>query len=181
MIAVIIVVVVGSLNDWQKERQFKVLNSKKEDRGVKVIRDGNETIVNVKVSHISCFFADVILKAPVKDVLVGDICLLELGEIVPVDGVFLRGHNVRCDESGATGESDAVRKASYEDCMEESRALIAADDGRHLKKDCFLISGSKVLEGVGAYVVIAVGEKSFNGRIMMGASGRYPPFRYFLI
>ena len=31
-----------------------------------------------------------------------------------------------------------------------------------------MISGSKVLEGVGKYVVIAVGQKSFNGRIMMG-------------
>lgn len=50
LIAVIIVVLVGSLNDWQKERQFRVLNSKKEDRTVKVIRDGNETVINVKVT-----------------------------------------------------------------------------------------------------------------------------------
>jgi len=35
--------------------------------------------------------------------------------------------------------------------------------------DCFVVSGSKVLEGVGSYVVIAVGTKSFNSRIMMGA------------
>ena len=35
--------------------------------------------------------------------------------------------------------------------------------------DCFAVSGSKVLEGVGSYVVVAVGTKSFNGRIMMGA------------
>ncbi len=34
--------------------------------------------------------------------------------------------------------------------------------------DCFIVSGSKVLEGVGKYVVVAVGTKSFNGRIMMG-------------
>lgn len=40
---------VGSLNDWQKERQFKVLNDKKEERGVKVIRDGIEKVVDVKV------------------------------------------------------------------------------------------------------------------------------------
>jgi len=35
--------------------------------------------------------------------------------------------------------------------------------------DCFILSGSKVLEGIGKYVVVAVGTKSFNGRIMMGA------------
>jgi Ca2+-transporting ATPase len=43
-------VIVGSLNDWQKERQFQTLNEKKEERGVKVIRDGVEKVVDVKVS-----------------------------------------------------------------------------------------------------------------------------------
>ncbi|KZV59592.1 calcium-translocating P-type ATPase [Peniophora sp. CONT] len=37
--------------------------------------------------------------------------------------------------------------------------------------DCFVVSGSRVLEGVGRYVVIAVGTKSFNGRIMMALRG----------
>ena len=39
----------GSINDWQKERQFKALNEKKEERGVKVIRNGVEHIIDVKV------------------------------------------------------------------------------------------------------------------------------------
>jgi Ca2+-transporting ATPase len=34
--------------------------------------------------------------------------------------------------------------------------------------DCFILSGSKVLEGVGKYVVVAVGIESFNGRILRG-------------
>lgn len=89
--------------------------------------------------------------------------MLEPGEVIPCDGVFLRGHNVRCDESGATGESDAIKKASYAECMnDKSRGELSS------KKDCFVLSGSKVIEGVGEYVVIAVGSKSFNGRIMMG-------------
>lgn len=49
MVAVFIVVVVGSLNDWQKERQFKTLNEKKEDRTVKVLRQGVERVINIKV------------------------------------------------------------------------------------------------------------------------------------
>lgn len=145
--AIIIVVMVGSVNDWQKERQFKKLNEKREDRTVKVIRGGKEMQINV------------------KDTVVGDIYLLEPGEIAPVDGVFLRGHNVRCDESGATGESDAIKKFPYADCIAERDALKA---GQKAKKDCFLVSGAKVLEGVGDYVVISVGTNSFNGRIMMG-------------
>ena len=53
MVAVLIVVIVGSLNDWQKERQFKQLNDKKEDRTVKIIRDGKEHVINVKVSFLN--------------------------------------------------------------------------------------------------------------------------------
>lgn len=136
---------VGSLNDWQKERQFQVLNEKKEERGVKVIRAGVERVIDI------------------REVVVGDVALVEPGEIVPCDGVFLSGHNVRCDESGATGESDAIRKLSYEECV---RAQDKGDAPAHT--DCFMVSGSKVLEGYGSYVVIAVGTKSFNGRIMMG-------------
>ncbi|KAG8927415.1 hypothetical protein FRC00_002114 [Tulasnella sp. 408] len=48
LIAVLIVVLVGSLNDWQKERQFRALNDQKEDRTVKVIRNGQETVINIK-------------------------------------------------------------------------------------------------------------------------------------
>jgi Ca2+-transporting ATPase len=114
--------------------------------------------------------------------MVGDIALLEPGEIVPCDGIFLSGHNVKCDESGATGESDAIKKLSYNDCLAlrdsrrvsevgsaiggDSRNKITQGDSSHT--DCFIVSGSKVLEGVGLYVVVAVGQKSFNGRIMMG-------------
>jgi hypothetical protein len=116
-------------------------------------------------------------------VVVGDIALLEPGEIVPCDGVFLSGHNVRCDESGATGESDAIKKVSYDECVALRRMLGeegAAGRGLGIPNgyaDCFIISGSKVLEGVGSYVVVAVGQKSFNGRILMGQS--HPP-RLFL-
>ncbi|KAG8829631.1 hypothetical protein FRC17_006267 [Serendipita sp. 399] len=144
IIAVLIVVMVGSLNDWQKERQFRALNEKKDDRTVKVIRFGKEAQVNI------------------REILVGDIALMEPGEIIPCDGIFVSGHNVKCDESGATGESDAIKKFSFEDSWAEHQAK----DGK-TKKDCFILSGAKVLEGAGSYVVIAVGERSFNGRILM--------------
>lgn len=114
--------------------------------------------------------------------MVGDIALLEPGEVIPCDGIFLSGHNVKCDESAATGEADAIKKAPYSVCLALKNAQNGAlprDDGTvggQLKQtlsgsshmDCFVISGSKVLEGVGRYVVVAVGTKSFNGRIMMG-------------
>jgi len=154
LLAVSIVVIVGSLNDWQKERQFRVLNDKKDERGVKVIRDGVEKVIDI------------------KEVLVGDIALIEPGEIIPCDGVFLSGHNVKCDESGATGESDAIKKAPFADVLAlYKNARSEGKDPHMIHTDCFMISGSKVLEGVGKYVVVAVGTKSFNGRIMMALRG----------
>jgi Ca2+-transporting ATPase len=163
--AILIVITVGSLNDWQKEKQFKSLNAKKEDRLVKVIRDGREQQIDI------------------SQVVVGDVALLEPGEIIPCDGIFLSGHNVRCDESGATGESDAIKKLSYPQCLalRDKRLMELDADGSsgdgeipsNLEllghADCFVVSGSKVLEGVGSYVITSVGTKSSHGRIMMGS------------
>ncbi|KAI9293093.1 calcium-translocating P-type ATPase, partial [Neoconidiobolus thromboides FSU 785] len=139
IVAVLIVILVSSLNDYRKEKQFQKLNSKKEDRSVKVIRDG-------KVSLVSVY-----------GLLVGDVMQLEPGEILAADGILLSGHNITCDESSATGESDAIKKHTYE----EISGRISG------KSDPFLISGSKVLEGVGKCLVVAVGESSFHGTIMM--------------
>lgn len=132
----------------------------------------------------SRFFCHVAL---LQDVVVGDIALLEPGEVIPCDGIFLSGHNVKCDESAATGEADAIKKASYSTCLQlkNARNGVHPEDTiggqpKHVLPtsshiDCFVISGSKVLEGVGQYVVVAVGTKSFNGRIMMGERNLIPP------
>jgi Ca2+-transporting ATPase len=46
IIAVLIVLGVGSLNDWQKEKQFEGLNEKREERSVKVVRDGRDQLIH---------------------------------------------------------------------------------------------------------------------------------------
>ena len=144
VIAIFIVVLVGALNDWQKERQFVRLNRKKEQRDVKVIRSGARQEISV------------------YDVNVGDVMLLEPGDLIPVDGIFIEGHNVKCDESSATGESDLLRKHPGDDVY---RALEAGEDVRKL--DPFILSGAKVQEGVGTFLVTAVGIHSSYGKTMM--------------
>ena len=144
MVAVIIVVVVGAVNDWQKERQFIKLNKKKEDRVVKAIRSG-------KTQEVSVY-----------DVFAGDVLLLEPGDMIPVDGIFIEGHNVKCDESSATGESDLLRKTPAID------AYRAIANGEPLKKiDPFILSGGKVAEGVGSFMVTATGVNSGYGKTLM--------------
>ncbi len=145
VVAILIVVLVSALNDWQKERQFRRLNQKKEDRTVKVVRSGKPSIL------------------PVHDLLVGDVMILEQGDVIPVDGVLIEGHTVSCDESSATGESDLVKKTPAQ-AVEEA---LGDGTGNPVKLDPFMISGSKVLDGVGSFLVTAVGPNSSHGRTMM--------------
>lgn len=73
---------------------------------------------------------------------------LEPGDLIPADGVYISGHNIKCDESSATGESDQMKKTSGEQVL--SLLVRGHNDGKDL--DPFIISGSKVLEGVGTYL-----------------------------
>ena len=144
IVAIVIVVVVGSVNDYQKERQFVKLNKKKQDRFVKVIRSG-------KSREISVF-----------DILVGDLVLLEPGDNVPVDGIFIDGHNIKCDESSATGESDFIKKRPA------AEVYAAIKGGQDTKKiDPLILSGAHVTEGVGRFLVTSTGVNSSHGKIMM--------------
>ncbi|RKO83385.1 hypothetical protein BDK51DRAFT_6550, partial [Blyttiomyces helicus] len=45
--AVVVVVLAGSVNDYEKEKQFRALNAKKENREVKVLRDGQTQLISV--------------------------------------------------------------------------------------------------------------------------------------
>ena len=99
----------------------------------------------------------------VHEILAGDILHLEPGDLIPADGVFISGHNVRCDESSATGESDQIKKTGGEAVLR----LLEADHQNAGDMDPFIISGSKVLEGVGTYMVTSVGVNSSLGKIMM--------------
>lgn len=142
--AIVIVVIVGSLNDYSKERQFARLNRKKQDRLVKVVRSG-------KTQEISVF-----------DILVGDVLHLEPGDLVPVDGILIEGFNVKCDESQATGESDVIKKQP----ADEVYAAIC-NHGNVKKLDPFIQSGARVMEGVGTFMCTSTGVYSTYGRTMM--------------
>jgi len=144
-IAIVVVVLVGSLNDYQKERAFVKLNAKKDDREVKVLRSGKSFMISI------------------HDILAGDVVHMEPGDLVPADGIFISGHNVKCDESSATGESDALKKTSGERVFQ----LLQEGHTNMKELDPFIVSGSKVLEGVGSYLVTSVGVNSSYGKILM--------------
>lgn len=90
--AVILVSLVGSLNDYQKELQFRKLNAEKDAIMVKVIRDGKEQLVG---NH---------------ELVVGDLMMLDTGDKIVADGVYVEGHSLVIDEASLTGESDPIKK-----------------------------------------------------------------------
>ncbi|KAF2861165.1 calcium-translocating P-type ATPase [Piedraia hortae CBS 480.64] len=150
--AIIVVVLVSAVNDWQKERQFAELNRKKDDRLVKVIRSSTTQEIHV------------------ENLLVGDVLIVEPGSVLPADGIFIAGHGVKCDESSATGESDVLKKTGGDEVFN------AMEAGKPLKKlDPFMISGGKVTEGYGRMLVTATGTNSTMGKTMLSLQGDDDP------
>ena len=144
VVAIVIIVVVGAVNDYQKQNQFRRLSQKSQDRKVKVIRSGRSREISI------------------SDVVVGDVVHIEPGDVLPADGVLIQGDHIRCDESSVTGESSMSTKVSGDDVFD---ALQEHKD--HYNMDPFLISGTKVLEGVGTFLVTATGINSSYGRILL--------------
>ncbi|KAF5623465.1 Ca2+-transporting ATPase [Fusarium sp. NRRL 52700] len=146
IVAIVIVVLVGTINDWHMQQQFTRLTKKTNDRLVNVIRSEKSQEI------------------PINGIMVGDVMHLATGDIIPVDGIFIQGSAVKCDESSATGESDLLRKTPAADVFDAIRKL----DTKEVEKlDPFVISGSKVNEGNGTFLVTAVGVNSSYGRISM--------------
>lgn len=81
---------------------------------------------------------------------------------MPVDGLLFKSNNVTADESSITGETQLVRKG----------VPTTYESGE--RKSPFLISGSKVMEGTGEMLVLAVGDQSQWGQAkkLMESSGK---------
>ncbi|XP_023310834.1 plasma membrane calcium-transporting ATPase 1 [Anoplophora glabripennis] len=135
LISVIVVVFVTAFNDYTKERQFRGLQSRIEgEHKFSVIRQG-------EVKQVS-----------VSDIVVGDICQIKYGDLLPADGVLIQSNDLKIDESSLTGESDHVKKGESFDPM--------------------VLSGTHVMEGSGKMLVSAVGVNSQAGIIftLLGAA-----------
>ncbi|OQS00711.1 P-type ATPase (P-ATPase) Superfamily [Achlya hypogyna] len=132
--AVLLVITVTAVNDYQKEKQFAALNAIKEDETIKVIRNG----VPAEVSKFH--------------LLVGDIVRVDLGDILPADGLVFDESDLRIDESAMTGETDLMKKTRTETPI--------------------MFSGTRVMEGVGKMLVTCVGANSQSGIISALIAGK---------
>ena len=95
------------------------------------------------------------IQLPARELVVGDVILLEAGDMVPADGRLIENASLKVDESALTGESLAVEKSM--DTILEKASL---GDRTNM-----LFSGSFVTYGRGKAVVTEIGMQTEVGKI----------------
>ncbi len=139
-IAILLATVLSFYFEQKAEKEFAILNQVNDDEPVQVIRDGSACAV------------------PKKDIVVGDIVILNTGNEVPADGELLEAISLNIDESTLTGEPichKTTNPAEFnpEDTYPSNHAL----------------RGTKVMEGHGIMIVTAVGDATENGKVFTAA------------
>lgn len=92
----VLCIVIGSWNNYAKEKQFQKLMEAREEREIIVIRDGRDVALSV------------------HSLLVGDIIKINAGDQIPADCILLSGSKLLLDESSQTGEIREVEKEPFE-------------------------------------------------------------------
>ena len=138
-VIVIVITINAILGTVQTVKAEQSLQSLKKLSGpeAKVLRDG------------------VAVQLPARELVVGDVILLEAGDMIPADGRLIENASLKVDESALTGESLAVEK-SMDIILEEA----PLGDRTNM-----LFSGSFVTYGRGRAVVTNVGMQTEVGKI----------------
>ena len=126
--------------ELKADKEFAILNQVNDDELVEVIRNGNATQI------------------PKKDVVVGDIVIINTGAEVPADGELLECVSLNVDESTLMGEPMCHKSVDEKDFDPD-----ATYPTNHVLK------GTKVMEGHGIFRVTAVGDKTENGKVFVAA------------
>ncbi|WP_091961656.1 calcium-translocating P-type ATPase, PMCA-type [Prevotella sp. tc2-28] len=140
--AVLLATTVGFYFERDAARKFDVLTQLGEEQPVKVVRDGQ------------------VVEIPRREVVVGDVVVVETGDEVPADGQLFESTDLQVDESSLTGEP-MTHKAVPVDQQ--------AVNGEAYPKDMMLRS-SMVMGGTGRYVVSAVGDATEIGHVARQAT-----------
>ena len=126
----------GFIQEYRAERAIEALK-KLTTPTATVIRDGKEVTI------------------PTKEIVPGDILVLNAGDKVPADARVIEAHNLKVDEASLTGESVAVTKIT--DPLPEE---IPVSDRLNM-----VFAGTAVIYGRGKAVVVATGMNTELGKI----------------
>lgn len=140
IVALVLATSIAFFLERSNEKTFQSLNEVNDDTLVKVIRNNN------------------VCQVPRKDIVVGDIVLLESGEEIPADCELLDSLNLSVNESSLTGELQASKTANPE--MFDKEATYASN---------LIMKGTVILEGYCTAKVLAVGDKTESGKVFEAA------------
>ncbi len=139
-IAITLATLVGFAVEVNANKKFEMLNQVNDETPVKVMRNGNITQI------------------PRKDVVVGDIVMLETGEEVPADGTLIDSISLSINESTLTGEP-VIKKSHRQEDFDKD----ATYPTNHA------LRGTTVTEGHGIMKVTAVGDSTEYGKVYVEA------------
>ena len=134
--AILLATGIGFFFVYDATKKFVLLNAVNEETLVKVIRNG-------KIQEI-----------PRKDVVVGDIVVLETGEEIPADGELIEAISLQVNESNLTGEpviNKTIIKADFDE-----EATYASNR---------VMRGTTVVDGHGMMKVLQVGDATEIGKV----------------
>lgn len=138
--AIILASCVSFFFELKANRAFDILNTINDDIMVKVIRDGSITEI------------------PRKEVVVGDVVILQTGEEVPADGTLQEAISLQINESTLTGEpiiDKTVDKAEF-----DTEATYPSN---------VVMRGTTVVDGHGIMIVDQVGDNTGYGKVYEGS------------
>ena len=144
--AIILATTVGFYFERDAARKFDVLTQLGEEQPVKVVRDGK------------------VVEIPRREVVVGDVVIVETGDEVPADGRIFESTDLQVDESSLTGEPITNKES-----LTLSPSKERGDSGEAYPKD-MLLRSSMVMGGTGRYVVSAVGDETEIGHVARQAT-----------
>jgi Ca2+-transporting ATPase len=134
--AILLATGIGFYFEYDANKKFDLLNAVNEETLVRVIRNGR------------------IQEIPRKDVVVGDIVVLETGEEIPADGELIEAISLQVNESNLTGEP-VINKTTVEADFDEE-ATYASN---------LVMRGTTVVDGHGSMKVLRVGDATEIGKV----------------
>ena len=132
---------IGFYFEYDANKKFDLLNAVGEETPVMVIRNG-------KVHEI-----------PKKDIVVGDVVILNTGDEIPADGVLLEAVSLQVNESSLTGEL-MVNKTTDEAHFDEEATYPSNS----------VMRGTTVTDGHGVMCVERVGDATEIGKVARQAT-----------
>ena len=142
IIIVVLVLLSGSIRFVQELRSDKAASnlSRMIVNTVTVVREGKEQEI------------------PITELVVGDIIRLSAGDMLPADVLILDSRDFFVQQSGLTGESDAVEKMALDKCeIKDTESL--------LESDSLAFMGTNVISGRASALVLVVGDDTKMGAI----------------